>query len=130
MKVGRERDTRQDPRRRRRATVYTLTKDGAEQPCTAACMSVWPPVLLPAGVEDAVAGPGVTGRLQVKIVTEGKQVTHDDLPLYTFVQDTAPGDAKGEGLAELRRHLARGEGVRWRSRLDASTTSTTSSYGY
>ena len=57
-------------------TVYTLTKDGAAVPCTGGCLGVWPPV------NDAA----------------GTQAKDKDLPLYTFVQDTAPGDANGDGI--------------------------------
>lgn len=75
-------------------TVYTLTKDGAAVPCTGGCLSVWPPVTLPSGTDTATGASG----LGVVTVSAGKQVTSNGMPIYTFVQDSAAGDAKGEGL--------------------------------
>ena len=55
---------------------------------------VRPPVTGP-----ATAGPGVTGKLAVITRSDGsKQATYDGHPLYTYVGDTAPGQAKGNGL--------------------------------
>ncbi|WP_456846845.1 COG4315 family predicted lipoprotein, partial [Cellulomonas sp. P5_C6] len=42
---------------------------------------------------------GVTGEVGTITGTDGKmQVTIDGRPIYTFAQDTAPGDVKGQGL--------------------------------
>jgi predicted lipoprotein with Yx(FWY)xxD motif len=75
-------------------TVYTLTKDGAAVDCTGGCLSAWPPVVLPPGTDTATGA----SNLGVVTIAAGKQVTSNGLPIYTFVQDTAAGDAKGEGL--------------------------------
>ena len=64
--------------------------------CATACLGPWPPLL----TTDAPAAPaGVTGKLGLITRTDFnvKQVTYADMPLYTFVMDTAPGDAKGQG---------------------------------
>ena len=45
------------------------------------------------------AGPGVTGRLSTIPRSDGPaKATYDGHPLYTYVGDTAPGQAKGNGL--------------------------------
>ncbi len=106
-------------------TVYTLTKNGAAVPCTGACLTVWPPVLLPAGTDTATGGSGVTG-LAVVSATGGKQVTSKGLPVYTFANDTAAGDVKGDGLSSF--------GGTWHAvtvtKAPVQTSSTTSSSGY
>lgn len=81
-------------------TVYTLTNGGKAVACTGACLNAWPPVLLPSGETTATGGPGVKG-LGVASGDSGDQVTSDDLPLYTFQGDTAPGMTKGENLSSF-----------------------------
>ena len=45
------------------------------------------------------AGPGVTGKLATIKRSDGSvQATYNGRPLYTYVADTAPGQAKGNGL--------------------------------
>ena len=47
----------------------------------------------------ATAGPGVTGTLTTITRSDGSvQAAYDGHPLYTYVADTAPGQAKGNGL--------------------------------
>ena len=47
----------------------------------------------------ATAGPGVTGTLTTITRSGGSlQAAYDGHPLYTYVGDTAPGQAKGDGL--------------------------------
>jgi predicted lipoprotein with Yx(FWY)xxD motif len=47
----------------------------------------------------ATAGPGVTGTLGTITRSDGStQATYTGHPLYTYVSDAAPGQAKGNGL--------------------------------
>jgi predicted lipoprotein with Yx(FWY)xxD motif len=62
--------------------------------CTGSCATYWPPVTGP-----ATAGAGITGTLGTISRSGGtKQATYDGHPLYTYAGDTAPGQAKGNGL--------------------------------
>jgi predicted lipoprotein with Yx(FWY)xxD motif len=62
--------------------------------CNGSCATYWPPVKGP-----AAAGPGVTGKLGTITRSDGTtQATYQGHPLYTYVSDTAPGQAKGNGL--------------------------------
>ena len=76
-------------------TLYWFVPDTATKSnCNDSCAHFWPPVTGP-----ATAGPGVTGKLGVITRSdESKQATYDGHPLYTYVGDTAPGQAKGNGL--------------------------------
>jgi len=47
----------------------------------------------------ATAGSGVTGTLTTITRSDGSmQAAYDGHPLYTYAGDTAPGQAKGNGL--------------------------------
>jgi predicted lipoprotein with Yx(FWY)xxD motif len=77
------------------ATGDTATKSG----CTGDCLNFWPPLILPAGQTQPVAGPGVTG-LGTFMRSDGTQVTYHGKPLYTWSKDTAPGQVTGEGVVD------------------------------
>ena len=80
-------------------TLYRFT---AEKPgaiaCTGACVSNWPPLLLPGGSTAAQAGPGVSGLGTTARPDGGTQVTYQGAPLYHYSKDTAPGDTNGQGF--------------------------------
>jgi predicted lipoprotein with Yx(FWY)xxD motif len=80
--------------------LYTYTGDDpGKGGCTGACLKFWPPLLLPAGVMAATAGPGVTG-LGTVVRSDGTQVTYRGMPLYTYVSDTKPGQTSGQDVVD------------------------------
>jgi predicted lipoprotein with Yx(FWY)xxD motif len=76
-------------------TLYWFAPDtSTTSKCTGSCATFWPPVPGP-----VTAGSGVTGTLSTITRPDGtKQATYDGHPLYTYVGDTAAGQAKGNGL--------------------------------
>jgi predicted lipoprotein with Yx(FWY)xxD motif len=76
-------------------TVYSFAIDtSTASKCNGSCIHYWPPVVGPAS-----AMSGVSGKLGVITRSDGtKQATYNGHPLYTYIGDTAPGQAKGNGL--------------------------------
>ena len=76
-------------------TLYWFAPDTpAKSVCNGSCAVYWPPVKGP-----VTAGPGVTGRLGTIKRSDGStQATYDGHPLYTYVGDSAPGQAHGNNL--------------------------------
>jgi predicted lipoprotein with Yx(FWY)xxD motif len=76
-------------------TLYWFAPDTpVRSVCNGACAQYWPPVTGP-----ATAGQGVTGRLGTITRSDGsKQASYDGHPLYTYIADTAPGQAHGDNL--------------------------------
>jgi predicted lipoprotein with Yx(FWY)xxD motif len=76
-------------------TLYWFVPDTpTKSNCDASCIHYWPPVRGPVS-----AGSGVKGTLGTITRSNGmKQATWDGHPLYTYIGDTAPGMAKGNGL--------------------------------
>jgi predicted lipoprotein with Yx(FWY)xxD motif len=76
-------------------TLYWFAPDtSTTSKCTGSCATYWPPVKGP-----ATAGSGVTGTLATITRPDGTtQATYNGHPLYTYAADTAPGQAKGNGL--------------------------------
>ncbi len=76
-------------------TLYWFAPDtSTTSKCTGSCATYWPPVKGP-----ATAGSGVTGTLSTITRPDGTtQAAYDGHPLYTYAADTAPGQAKGNGL--------------------------------
>jgi predicted lipoprotein with Yx(FWY)xxD motif len=76
-------------------TLYWFAPDTSERSvCYGTCAVYWPPV-----TGAPVAGPGVTGRTgTISRTGGGTQVTYDGHPLYTYIGDTAPGQASGNNI--------------------------------
>ena len=76
-------------------TLYTL-KPGSTA-CTAACLKIWPALVLPTGVTKAKAGSGVSAAKLGTVKRNGVvQVTYAGKPLYYFVGDTTTGQVNGD----------------------------------
>jgi predicted lipoprotein with Yx(FWY)xxD motif len=75
-------------------TLYSFAPDSSTtSKCNGSCAVSWPPVQGPA------TAAGVTGTFSTITRSDGStQATFDGHPLYTFVGDTAPGQAKGNDL--------------------------------
>jgi predicted lipoprotein with Yx(FWY)xxD motif len=67
--------------------------------CTGACLTAWPPLLLPAGQMAANMGAGVKGLGTVK-APYGTQVTWKGKALYTFIKDSA-GKVTGNNVGNF-----------------------------
>ncbi len=82
------------------AYIFDQDKPGSgKSVCTGDCATAWP------AIDAGSATPtvtGVTGKVGTITGTDGDlQVTVNGYPLYTFAQDTAPGDVKGQGLKDV-----------------------------
>jgi len=75
-------------------TLYSFAPDTpTKSNCNGTCAKNWPPVKGPA------TASGVKGTFgTIKRSNGATQATFDGRPLYTFIGDTAPGQAKGNGL--------------------------------
>ena len=76
-------------------TLYWFAPDTATRSdCAAGCARNWPPVTGP-----VLVGPGVNGFIGAITRPGGSvQATYDGHPLYTASADTAPGQARGNGV--------------------------------
>jgi predicted lipoprotein with Yx(FWY)xxD motif len=76
-------------------TLYWFAPDTpTRSACYGACVGYWPPLTGP-----PAPGPGVTGKLGTIKRTDGTtQASYNGHPLYTYVGDTAPGQAFGNNL--------------------------------
>ena len=77
-------------------TLYWFAPDTpSSSACYGSCAAYWPPVI---GTPEA--GPGVTlSKIATIARTDGSiQVTYAGHPLYTYIGDTAPGQASGNDI--------------------------------
>ena len=77
-------------------TLYRFTSDDpGVSKCNGACAGPWPPAL----VDAPTAAMLPMGRLGTMVRDDGGVgLTWEDMPLYLFARDTAPGDANGHGV--------------------------------
>jgi predicted lipoprotein with Yx(FWY)xxD motif len=79
-------------------TLYSLSVErNGKFVCTASCLSVWHPLMVPAGVRPT--GPVKLGT--VERPEGGTQVTYKGRPLYRFGGDAKAGQANGEGIKDV-----------------------------
>ena len=99
-------------------TLYSFAPDtSTTSNCNGTCAQNWPPVTGPA------TASGVTGTFGTIKRSDGStQATFDGHPLYTFAGDTAPGQAKGNGLNAAG-------GLWWEMTVNGSTPAAKSSTG-
>ena len=76
-------------------TLYWFVPDTpTKSTCYGTCAAYWPPLL-----GTPAASPGVTGKLgTIRRSGGAAQVTYDHHPLYTYVGDSAPGQANGNNI--------------------------------
>jgi predicted lipoprotein with Yx(FWY)xxD motif len=77
-------------------TLYWFAPDTpSKSVCYGTCAAYWPPV-----IGNPAAGPGVTlSKVATIARTDGTiQVTYAGHPLYTYIGDTAPGQANGNDI--------------------------------
>jgi predicted lipoprotein with Yx(FWY)xxD motif len=76
-------------------TLYSFAPDTpATSKCYESCAVYWPPV-----TGTAAASPGLPGRVGTIKRTDGsEQLTYNGHPLYTYIGDSAPGQARGNNL--------------------------------
>jgi predicted lipoprotein with Yx(FWY)xxD motif len=81
-------------------TLYMFVPDKRKRvTCVRTCAKVWPPVKLPKGAKAVAAGKAKASLLgSDRNPAGGRVVTYNKWPLYTYVADTAPGQAKGQAL--------------------------------
>jgi predicted lipoprotein with Yx(FWY)xxD motif len=87
-------------------TLYLLTSEkGGKVTCTRSngCTKFWPEINLPSGATAATAGSGVQSSLlgTVKDASGILEVTYNGWPVYTFVGDSGPGVAHGQGMTSF-----------------------------
>jgi predicted lipoprotein with Yx(FWY)xxD motif len=82
-------------------TLYDFHKDkGDKSACYGACAGTWPP-LMTSGAPQATSG-AKAGQLGTTKRSDGTvQVTYAGHPLYTYVADTKPGEAKGNDFSSF-----------------------------
>jgi predicted lipoprotein with Yx(FWY)xxD motif len=111
---------------------YTLYRWDKDKPsvsnCTGSCATSWPPVIAGTG-EIELQG---VDRALVGTITRPdgtRQVTLNEWPLYRFANDTAPGEANGQGSGGTW-FAATPEGKKATATPTAAATATADSGGY
>jgi predicted lipoprotein with Yx(FWY)xxD motif len=76
-------------------TLYSFAPDTpTSSKCYGSCAVYWPPV-----TGTAAAGQGLPGKVTTITRTGGShQLTYNGHPLYTYIGDSAPGQARGNNL--------------------------------
>lgn len=82
-------------------TLYWYTKDTAGgSTCTGGCLAVWPAFSATGSLTLPAGTPGTLGTI-TRTDNSATQVTYDNMPLYYFAKDAAPGDTTGQGVGKI-----------------------------
>lgn len=74
-------------------TLYMFEPDHQQKvTCKGSCAVVWPPLKVKKGQKPTAGGAAKKKLLGL----DGQVVTYNRWPLYTYVVDTKPGQAKGQ----------------------------------
>jgi|GEM_PF-882247 len=74
--------------------VFTVDKKGVSNCNSASCLALWSPII----ADKMPALSGASGTFSLITRNDSRtQLAYNGMPLYTFFNDTAPGDAKGQG---------------------------------
>ena len=119
-------------------SLYVLSVESAGVlSCTAGCLSAWFPVLVPNSVTSIIRGAGVNGTVGfVARANSMSQVTFNGFPVYTYVGDSGPLQANGEGVSAdggtwyLVNASSTTTGTTEIPVISVATTTTTYHYGY
>jgi predicted lipoprotein with Yx(FWY)xxD motif len=81
-------------------TLYVFAPDkGKKVTCVSTCAAIWPPAFLPSGKNAVAAAPVKQSLLgSDPDPAGGRVITYAGWPLYTYVTDTAPGQATGQAV--------------------------------
>jgi predicted lipoprotein with Yx(FWY)xxD motif len=84
-------------------TLYTFANDtNGKSTCNGQCATLWPPLLVAEGGQLTITGGGDSAKLATTERDDGTyQVTYNNMPLYYYSIDKAPGDTNGEGFGGL-----------------------------
>jgi predicted lipoprotein with Yx(FWY)xxD motif len=76
-------------------TLYSFAPDTpTASKCNGSCAAYWPPV-----TGTAAAGSGLPGKIGTIMRNDGsRQLTYNGHPLYTYIGDSAPGQANGNDI--------------------------------
>jgi predicted lipoprotein with Yx(FWY)xxD motif len=81
-------------------TLYMFMPDHHRRvTCKGSCAAAWPPLKLKSGQKPVASGSAKQNLLgSDKNPSGGRVVTYNNWPLYTYVGDSAPGQASGQAL--------------------------------
>jgi len=83
-------------------TLYTFDRDPkgkGQSVCNGPCTKFWPPLYAGAGAHDMGAWTVITRK------DGSNQWAYEGKPLYNFIRDKAPGDAKGNNMGMKGAHV-------------------------
>ena len=108
--------------------LYSAEQEsGSAIMCTDSCTEIWIPLTVSANGTEPT---GVPDLALVRRPDGTSQVTYKGDPLYTFAQDTSPGEVNGNGVSDS----FNGTDFTWHVASEGGTTTTTGSgtgsYGY